>query len=213
MRWLARLFSLKGLLCGLDERRVVSDPVEQFQRWYRTSRRLFLPLPNACTLATVTAEQKPNARLVLLKGVDARGFVFYTNYESPKAIELDGNPYAVLVFHWNELFRQVRVSGCVERLSAEESDAYFASRPRGSQIGAWASKQSAVLESRGDLDRKVREMVERFRGQPVPRPPFWGGYLLRHQRVEFWQGRPRRLHDRILYVREGDGWKIMRLSP
>lgn len=213
MRWLARLFSFKGLLCGLNERNVAPDPVEQFRRWYLTARRLLLPLPNACTLATVTDEQTPNARLVLLKGVDARGFVFYTNYESPKAVELDRNPHAVLVFHWNELFRQVRVNGCVERLPAEESDAYFASRPRSSQMGAWASRQSCVLESRQELDRKVRELVERFRGQSVPRPPFWGGYLLRHQSVEFWQGRPSRLHDRILYVQQGTGWKIMRLSP
>ncbi len=213
MRWLARVYSLKGLLLGLNEEDVDPDPVVQFRQWYGAARRLFLPLPNACTLATAEPDGRPDARMVLLKGVDERGFVFYTNYESPKAAQLGKNPQAVLVFHWAELFRQVRVHGRVERVSAEESDAYFSTRPRGSQLGAWASKQSAVLEQREELDARVKEFAERFKGAPVPRPPFWGGYLLRHERVEFWQGRPSRLHDRLLYVREGEGWGIKRLSP
>jgi pyridoxamine 5'-phosphate oxidase len=213
MRWLARVYSLKGLLLGLDEQAVARDPLEQFQRWYRRARGLFLPLPNACTLATALPDGTPDARMVLLKGADARGFVFYTNYESRKAHELDKNPRAVLIFHWAELFRQVRIEGRVERVSPEESDAYFASRPRGSQIGAWASMQSAVLDTREQLEQKVRDYAEKFRGRPVPRPPHWGGYVLHHERVEFWQGRPSRLHDRLLYTREGQGWKVARLSP
>lgn len=213
MRWLARVCSLKGLLLGFDESMASADPLEQFHRWFRTARRLLLPLPNACTLATAQPDGTPDARMVLLKGADQRGFVFYTNYESRKAEELEKNPRAVLVFHWAELFRQVRIEGRVERVPLEESDAYFRSRPRGSQVGAWASKQSSVLESREQLERKVREYAEKFRGQPVPRPPFWGGYVLHHERVEFWQGRPSRLHDRLLYAREGERWKLVRLSP
>lgn len=213
MRWLARIYSLKGLFLGLHEKDVAPDPLQQFHRWYGAARRLFFPLPNACALATATSDGKPDARMVLLKGADERGFVFYTNYESPKADQLDRNPRAVLVFHWAELFRQVRIEGPVERVSAEESDAYFASRPRGSQIGAWASKQSSALERREVLEDRVREFEQKFRGQPVPRPPFWGGYLVRPERIEFWQGRPSRLHDRILYTRDGQAWKITRLSP
>jgi len=164
-------------------------------------------------LATVDASGQPSVRLVLLRGVDERGFAFFTNYNSRKARELDANPKAAMTFHWPTLEEQIRIEGTVERVSAAESDAYFDSRPRGSQLGAWASEQSAVLPSRETLEAKYREIEKRFADQPIPRPPFWGGYRLVPHRIEFWFGRPDRLHDRLVYTREGDGWKIERLYP
>ena len=213
MSLLARFYSLKGLLFGLNERDVSPDPIEQFQRWFDKSSSLGLPLANAFILATATRDGQPGARTLLLKDVDENGFVFYTNYNSRKGGELAENPRAAMVFHWAELFRQVRVEGRVEKTSEEESNAYFQSRPRGSRIGAWASKQSSVLERREDLEAQVREIQRKYRGQEVPLPPFWGGYLLVPSRIEFWQGRPSRLHDRICYERETGGWKMSRLSP
>jgi len=164
-------------------------------------------------LATADAEGRPSVRMVLLRGVDERGFVFHTNYTSRKGRELDINPHAALCFYWPTLDEQIRVEGRVTRLSAEESDAYFATRPRGSQLGAWASPQSHALPSREQLEEEYRATESRFAGQPVPRPPFWGGFRLEPSRIEFWYGRPDRLHDRLLYSRDGGDWKIERLYP
>jgi pyridoxamine 5'-phosphate oxidase len=164
-------------------------------------------------LATADADGRPAARLVLLRGADARGFVFFTNYTSRKGRELTTNPHAALCFYWASLDEQIRIEGRVERVSDAESDEYFAGRPRGSQLGAWASDQSQVLSSRETLEEKYREIERRFDGQPVQRPPFWGGFRLIPVRIEFWYGRPDRLHDRVLYVRNADAWRIERLYP
>ena len=165
------------------------------------------------TLATATKDGRPSARIVLLKQLDHRGFVFFANYESRQGRELAANPYAALVFHWSILQRQVRVEGRVARISEEESAAYFRTRPRGSRIGAWASRQSAELENRAVLARRVKDVEQRFQGGEVPLPSFWGGYRLTPERIEFWQGRANRLHDRLCFVREEDGWQTKRLFP
>jgi pyridoxamine 5'-phosphate oxidase len=209
----ARIYSLKGLFLGLHESSVDRDPVAQFRTWYGHARRTGLPLPDSFTLATVTPDGKPDARMLLLKCVDENGFVFYTNYESRKGGEIAKSPHAVMVFHWNQLFRQVRIEGWLEKVTTEESEAYFHSRLRGSQIGAWASLQSSTIADREELEKKVAEYESKFKGQAVPLPPFWGGFRLIPQRIEFWQGRPSRLHDRLLFVREGKSWKMSRLSP
>jgi pyridoxamine 5'-phosphate oxidase len=167
----------------------------------------------AMTLATVDAAGRPSARMVLLKGIDDRGFVFYTNYGGRKAKDLAANPRAALCLHWAKGEEQVRVEGVVERVTDAESDAYFASRPRGSQIAAWASEQSAPIASRAELEARVRELEARFAGKDVPRPPFWGGYRVVPDRIELWWGRPSRLHDRVVFVREGTGFRVERLSP
>ena len=165
------------------------------------------------TLATATPDGKPSARVVLLKGFDEHGFVFYTNYEGRKARELELNPNCSLVFYWGELERQVRIEGRTVRVSDEESDAYFDSRPRGSRLGAWASEQSRPVESRAKLEECLKELEEEYEGREVPRPPFWGGYRVEPERMEFWQGRENRLHDRLLYTRSDEGWEITRLQP
>ncbi|WIG59709.1 MAG: Pyridoxamine 5'-phosphate oxidase [Ktedonobacterales bacterium] len=199
---------------GLSEEDLDADPVRQFQVWFDAAVAAGVPEPNAMTLATATAEGRPSARMVLLKGMDAAGFVFYTNYESRKGGELAANPYAALVFFWVELERQVRIEGRVERVSAEQSDTYFHSRPAGSQLSAATSRQSTVLAGREPLERAVRALEEQQRGQEIPRPEYWGGFRVVPEVIEFWQGRPSRLHDRLRYTRQADGgWKIERLSP
>jgi pyridoxamine 5'-phosphate oxidase len=199
---------------GLREEDLASDPFSQFGSWFDEVARAGLREPNAMTLATATPAGRPSARMVLLKGFDARGFVFFTNYESRKGDELSANPYAALVFFWVQLERQVRVEGKIERLSADESDAYFASRPEGSQLGAWASQQSAIIPGRGPLEARYEELRALYEGQEIPRPPFWGGFLVVPETVEFWQGRANRLHDRLRYRRQADdSWVIERLSP
>jgi len=189
-----------------------ANPLTEFQNAVeRAARRQVDTAPVA--LATADAAGRPSVRMVLLRGADARGFVFHTNYTSRKARELEENPRAALCIHWHTLEEQIRIEGAVERLSDPESDAYFATRPRGSQLGAWVSRQSAVLPAREVLEEEYRATEKRFEGGPVPRPPFWGGYRLIPDQIEFWYGRPDRLHDRLLYRREGDGWTIHRLYP
>lgn len=200
---------------ALDARDVDRDPIRQFACWFDEAVAAQLPEPNAMTLATVGDDGRPAARIVLLKGADARGFVFFTNYDSRKGRELARDPRAALLFFWVELERQVRIEGVTERVSATESDAYFASRPRSSRFGAWASPQSATIESRAVLEERFAQVAARYADEeaPVPRPPNWGGYRLAPDRLEFWQGRSSRLHDRILYRRAVDGWAIERLAP
>lgn len=188
------------------------DPVAQFAAWYERALAE-VPLPEAITLATVDADGRPDARIVLLKAFDADGLRFFSNYGSAKASQLDASGYAAAVVYWRELDRQVRARGPIERLAAEDSDAYFATRPRDSQLGAWASPQSSAIRGREQLDDAVREAEQRFGGGEVPRPPHWGGYLLRPDSIEFWQGQVGRLHDRFRYVREAGGWVIERLAP
>jgi pyridoxamine 5'-phosphate oxidase len=191
----------------------VSDPLAQLRDWYEHAVAAGLPEPEAMALATATPDGAPSVRFVLLKGIDERGVEFYSNYESRKGRELAANPRAALAILWRPQHRQVRVEGTVERLTAEESDAYFATRPRGAQLGAWASPQSEVVRDRDVLDRALADAEERFAGAPVPRPPHWGGFLVRPERIELWQGRLNRLHDRLRYVREAGGWRIERLAP
>ena len=196
----------------LDRVALADDPIAQFAAWWVLAEEQ-VPLADAMTLATVDPEGRPDARMVLLKGFGADGFRFFTNQESAKAAQLAAVPRAALVLYWRELDRQVRIRGAVARLPAAESDAYFATRPRDSQLGAWASPQSRPLRDRDELDERLRQVTERFGEGEIPRPPDWGGYLLLHDSVEFWQGQVGRLHDRFLYSRDGDAWRIERLGP
>ena len=192
------------------------DPIEHFASWLADAiaqDRACLPEPTAMTLATVDDAGRPSARIVLLKAVNTRGFVFYTNYESRKGRELLARRWAALCFHWQPLERQVRVEGSVSTVSDAEADAYFASRQRMSRIGAWASRQSETLESTAALEARVREMEARFAGSDVPRPPHWSGFRVRPERIEFWNGRAYRLHERLLYERDGDAWRTRQLFP
>ncbi len=198
---------------GLDRADVHSDPVVQFDAWFEETLAAGLHEPNAMIVATATADGRPSARTVLLKGYDARGFVFYTNYEGRKARELEANPACALLFYWGELERQVRIEGRASRISDDESDAYFAGRPRGSRLGAWASEQSRPVEGREILEERQRSLDAEYEGREVPRPPFWGGYRVEPDVVEFWQGRESRLHDRLVYRRADDGWRLERLQP
>jgi pyridoxamine 5'-phosphate oxidase len=195
---------------------VIDNPIERFARLLDDAKRIpsdRLPEPTAFSLATVDAAGNPSVRIVLLKAVDDRGFVFYTNYESRKGRELLASRRAALCFHWQLLEVQVRVEGAVETVSEAEADAYFASRPRGSQIGAWASIQSRLMENPGDIDARVAEVTQRFEHQPVPRPPHWSGFRVVPNRIEFWKGMPSRLHVRDVYVRDGVGWATHRVYP
>ena len=200
----------------LDRDGLLPDPVSQFLRWLDDADEEGVPMPNAMAVATADEDGRPSVRHVLLRGADAAGFTFYTNRESRKGRDLATNPFASAVSLWRELDRQVTLAGRVERVVDEESDAYFASRPRDAQIGAWASDQSRPITGRTELDRRVAEADERYRGVEVPRPPHWGGYRIVHDTVEFWQGRAFRLHDRFRYTRDADepsGWRIERLAP
>jgi pyridoxamine 5'-phosphate oxidase len=197
---------------GLSETQAASDPIEQFDIWFRDSVKAGVPLPNAMTLATVAPSGTPSARVVLLKGIEAGGFVFYTNYRSRKGIELESRAAACLVFLWSELERQVRIEGRVEKVSAEESDRYFAGRPLGARLSACASPQSEPVADRAALERLLKEKKTQY-GEAPPRPPHWGGFRVVPEAIEFWQGRADRLHDRLLYRRGAGAWSIERLAP
>jgi pyridoxamine 5'-phosphate oxidase len=203
---------LAGVTSPLRRRDLDPDPLRQFRTWFDAAQDAGLPLAEAMALATASAEGAPSVRIVLLKTVDT-GFVFFTNYGSRKGRELDSNPHAALVLHWQPLGRQVRAEGLVERLGEPESAAYFTTRPRGAQLGAWASAQSEPIADRAALEERLTGVTRRHEGEAVPYPPFWGGYRLVPTRLEFWQHGDDRLHDRFAYEREGEGWRITRLSP
>jgi pyridoxamine 5'-phosphate oxidase len=199
---------------GLRRADLHSDPLQQFGAWFAAALAADIRDANAMSLATATPDGKPSVRIVLLKGFDERGFAFFTNYDSEKGRQLDANPHGALVFYWVQLERQVRISGAVEKTSREDSAAYFHSRPVGSRLGAWASKQSEVVDARQVLDSRLTEMTERFENGDIPLPPHWGGYRVKPDKIEFWQGRPNRLHDRFRYSRRAGGaWQIDRLAP
>lgn len=196
----------------LHEEQISSNPIDQLQRWLEDAAGADVPEPNAMSVSTC-ASGRPSSRMVLLRRLDAGGLVFYTSYFSRKGRELEENPYASALFYWPQLERQVRIEGYVQRVSDDESDAYFASRPRGHQIGAWASEQSEPVENRELLDQRMRDYEERFEGEDVPRPHSWGGYAIVPERIEFWQGRPNRMHDRLEFVRSHGVWSMRRLQP
>lgn len=198
---------------GFHEKDAANNPFMQFSLWFNEALELGLLDANAMALATATKEGKPSNRIVLLKSFDEKGFIFYTNYKSKKGRELLQNPYAALLFYWEEISRQVRVEGTVEKISAEESALYFQSRPVESRLGAWASEQSSIIESREELEKKYNELEKYYAEQVIPLPGFWGGFRVIPETIEFWQGRPGRLHDRLLYIKENNKWRIKRLAP
>ncbi len=198
----------------LDISDVQGDPIEQFQLWFDEANKVEISEVNAMHLSTVNPNGMPSSRIILLKGIENNGFVFFTNYQSDKGKDLDANPAAALLFFWKELERQVRIQGHVEKISKDDSEQYFQSRPKGSQIGAWTSPQSTVIESRELLEERENAIAEKYKDEEVlPKPEQWGGYILKPIRIEFWQGRPNRLHDRILYSQVDGHWKINRLAP
>ncbi|MEM9296845.1 MAG: pyridoxamine 5'-phosphate oxidase [Bacteroidota bacterium] len=198
----------------LDISDVQGDPIEQFQLWFDEANKVEISEVNAMHLSTVNPNGMPSSRIILLKGIENNGFVFFTNYQSDKGKDLDANPAAALLFFWKELERQVRIQGHVEKISKDDSEQYFQSRPKGSQIGAWTSPQSTVIESRELLEEREKAIAEKYKDEEVlPKPEQWGGYILKPIRIEFWQGRPNRLHDRILYSQVDGHWKINRLAP
>ncbi|MEP6677016.1 MAG: pyridoxamine 5'-phosphate oxidase [Ferruginibacter sp.] len=197
-----------------DEKDAVTDAIDQFSNWWDEATHSEIEEVNAMTLATATQAGTPDARIVLLKGFDKNGFVFFTNYESAKGNELKENPTACLVFFWKELERQIRIKGSVQKVSGAESDIYFASRPEGSRIGAWASPQSSVIENREVIEKNAADYQQQFNNKTIERPPHWGGYIVKPSAIEFWQGRPSRLHDRLLYTLQETGlWMVERLAP
>jgi pyridoxamine 5'-phosphate oxidase len=197
----------------LSEKEVTANPIHQFTKWWNDAIQSSIDEVNAFTLATATLQGKPSARIVLLKGYDENGFVFFTNYESEKGNQLAENPHASMVFFWKELQRQIRIEGVIEKVSAKESDDYFLSRPAGSRIGAWASPQSKIIINRSEIERNAEKFQQQYTDGNIPRPPYWGGYRLKPMLIEFWQGRPNRLHDRIQYTLQNNDWKINRLAP
>lgn len=197
----------------LDIKDLNADPIVQFEYWFDEAMGANIPEPHAFMISTVDAEGKPSSRIVLLRNADQNGFVFFTNYKSRKGHNIEVNPNVCATFFWHDLQRQVRIEGTIEKISAAESDEYFATRPRESQIGAWASNQSEVLESREALEERTAQLTAQYEGQTVPRPPHWGGYRIKPTAIEFWQGRASRLHDRFLYTLEGGNWDIKRLNP
>jgi len=203
----------QGVTQGIPAAAEDADPIDLFRAWYAVAEESGILHPEAMSLATSTPDGSPSVRVVLLKGVDPEGFVFFTNYGSRKASELEANPQAALCFHWNVLERQVRVTGDVERVTEAESAAYYGSRGRGSRIGAWASRQSQPLPARAELEQRVKDFDARYPGEEVPLPPFWGGYRIRPRSIEFWQGRADRLHDRLVFTRGEAGWTTKKLYP
>ncbi len=203
----------QGVLIDLPDLDPSVDPFEQFDLWFKSAKDCGIVLPESMTVSTVDENGHPSCRVVLLKELNEEGFVFFTNYGSRKSQELDNNSHVALTFHWNILQRQVRIQGTVEKLSAEASNEYFQSRMRGSRIGAWASKQSSKLQSREELEERVKYFKDKFSGKEVPLPEFWGGYLVRPTSIEFWQGKADRLHDRFNYIKDGDNWHVDRLAP
>ncbi len=197
----------------LNEKDVDASPILQFEKWFKEAVDAHVNEPNAMTVSTATKAGKPSARILLLRNFNESGFVFYTNYTSRKGLEIGQNPYCALLFFWPELERQIRIEGILEKQTAEESDIYFNTRPRGSKLGAWTSEQSKVIESRDILEHEFQKLSENFQGENIPRPANWGGFTLKPVSIEFWQGRPSRLHDRILYTQENSNWKIERLAP
>lgn len=198
---------------ALDEQAAGSDPLQFFHHWFHEAVSANVHEVNAMTLATVDAAGRPHARIVLLKGADERGFSFFTNYQSAKGEEIAANPNVALLFFWKELERQVRIEGTIEKLSPEESDAYYHSRPLGSRIGAWASPQSRLIADRKILETTYQHLEAEYKDKEIPRPPHWGGYIVSPTHIEFWQGRPSRLHDRLLYIKDTTSWKRSRLAP